>query len=161
MEMVRQVAPLNNTVLILGETGTGKEVIASAIHFGSPRREGPFIKVNCGAIQESLIDSGLFGYEKGAFTGAVTSKRGRFERADGGTIFPVGGENPPGREAASLPSPLKLDEAMALHIQKVMKMTKGKIHGPGGAAELLGINPNTLRGRMSRLGIKYGRNKRR
>jgi len=87
MEMVRQVAPLNNTVLLFGETGTGKEVIANAIHFGSPRREGPFIKVNCGAIPESLIDSELFGYEKGAFTGAVTSKRGRFERADGGTIF--------------------------------------------------------------------------
>lgn len=87
MESVRQVAPLNNTVLLLGETGVGKEVVANAIHYGSPRRNGPFIKVNCGAIAESLIDSELFGHEKGAFTGALTEKRGRFERADGGTLF--------------------------------------------------------------------------
>lgn len=307
MEMVRQVAPLSNTVLLMGETGTGKEVIANTIHFASPRKDGPFIKVNCGAIPESLIDSELFGHEKGAFTGAVTEKRGRFERAAGGTIFldeigelppqaqvrllrvlqnrqieRVGGERPipvdirviaathcnlesmvsenrfredlwfrlnvfpiivpplrqrkedvpalirhfvelksmelgiaippaiapgaleklknygwpgnvrelenlverelirhregqlrfdlllPGaRGSEPLPltegeggSPLSLDEAMFLHISKVLKMTKGKIHGPGGAAELLGINPNTLRGRMSKLGILSGRKKR-
>lgn len=87
MEMVRQVAPLASSVLLLGETGTGKEVIANAIHNLSPRRNGPFIKVNCGAIPESLMDSELFGHEKGAFTGALFQKRGRFERADGGTIF--------------------------------------------------------------------------
>src|SRR5208282_5312386 len=87
MEMVQQVAPLNNTVLLLGETGTGKELVANTIHFSSPRKDKPFIKVNCGAIPESLIDSELFGHEKGAFTGAVTEKRGRFERAQGGTIF--------------------------------------------------------------------------
>lgn len=87
MEQVNQVASLSNTVLITGETGVGKEVIANAIHQRSSRRDGPFIKVNCGAIAESLIDSELFGYEKGAFTGAVTQRRGRFERADGGTIF--------------------------------------------------------------------------
>ncbi|KAF0218473.1 MAG: putative GAF sensor [Geobacteraceae bacterium] len=307
MEMVRQVAPLSNTVLLMGETGTGKEVIANAIHFASPRKDGPFIKVNCGAIPDSLIDSELFGHEKGAFTGAVTQKRGRFERAAGGTIFldeigelppqaqvrllrvlqqreieRVGGERPipvdirviaathrnlesmvsenrfredlwfrlnvfpiimpplrqrkedvpaltrhfvalksrelgiaippaiapgalerlmnygwPGnvRELENLVErelirhrggqlrfdsllpgdkggetqpvaegkgggPLNLDEAMSLHISKVLKMTKGKIHGPGGAAELLGINPNTLRGRMNKLGIMYGRVKR-
>jgi hydrogenase-4 transcriptional activator len=304
MEMVRQVAPLNNTVLLMGETGTGKEVIANSIHFASPRKDGPFIKVNCGAIPESLIDSELFGHEKGAFTGAVAEKRGRFERADGGTIFldeigelppqaqvrllrilqsreieRVGGSKPifvdirviaathrnletmisenrfredlwfrlnvfpiivpplrqrqedvpaltrhfvalksrelgiaippaiapgalerlmnygwPGnvRELENLVErelirhrggqlrfdsllpdekgketqtvteakgggPLNLDEAMSLHISKVLKMTKGKIHGPEGAAELLGINPNTLRGRMNKLGIMYGR----
>ncbi len=304
MEMVRQVAPLNNTVLLMGETGTGKEVIANAIHFASPKKDGPFIKVNCGAIPESLIDSELFGHEKGAFTGAVSERRGRFERANGGTIFldeigelppqsqvrllrvlqnreieRVGGERPipidirviaaTHRNLASMVSenrfredlwfrlnvfpiivpplrqrredvpaltrhfvelksrevgiaippaiapgalerlmnygwpgnvreleniverelirhrggqlkfdsllpgergdetqpvaegkgdgPLNLDEAMSLHISKVLKMTKGKIHGPGGAAELLGINPNTLRGRMSKLGIMYGR----
>ncbi len=304
MEMVRQVAPLNNTVLLMGETGTGKEVIANAIHFASPRKDGPFIKVNCGAIPENLIDSELFGHEKGAFTGAVAEKRGRFERATGGTVFldeigelppqaqvrllrvlqnkeieRVGGDRPisvdirviaathrnlesmvsenrfredlwfrlnvfpiiipplrqrkddvpaltrhfveqkcrelgiatppsiapgalerlmnyswPGnvrelenlverelirqregqlRFDSLLPSgsssetqsvteridsgPLNLDEAMSLQISKVIKMTKGKIHGPGGAAELLGINPNTLRGRMSKLGIIYGR----
>ena len=87
MEKVRQVAPHNNTVLLLGETGVGKEAIANAIHYNSSRSGGPFIKVNCGAIPESLIDSELFGHEKGAFTGAVGIKRGRFERSDGGTIF--------------------------------------------------------------------------
>ena len=305
MEMVGQVAPLNNTVLLLGETGTGKEMIANTIHFASPRKDGPFIKVNCGAIPESLIDSELFGHEKGAFTGAIAEKRGRFERATGGTIFldeigelpsqaqvrllrvlqnreieRVGGtmpipvdirviaathrnlenmvsENrfredlwfrvnifpiivPPLRQRredvpaltryfvaqksrelgivippaiapgalerlmnyswpgnvrelenlverelirhrggqlmfdALLPTErgsnpihlqpenvfrplLKLDEAMSLHISTALKMSAGKIHGPGGAAELLGIKPNALRARMDKLGIKYGR----
>jgi transcriptional regulator with GAF, ATPase, and Fis domain len=87
MDMVRQVAPLSSPVLLLGETGVGKEVIANAIHRWSPRRGGPFIKVNCGAIPETLVDSELFGHEKGAFTGAVAQKRGRFERAHRGTIF--------------------------------------------------------------------------
>ena len=306
MEMVQQVAQLNNSVLLLGETGTGKEVIANAIHFGSSRKDGPFIKVNCGAIPESLIDSELFGHEKGAFTGAVTEKRGRFERADGGTIFldeigelpaqaqvrllrvlqdheieRVGGSGPipvdirviaathrnlesmvsdhrfredlwfrlnvfpiiipplrqrredipaltrhfvvqksmelgisippaiapgalqrlmdyawpgnvrelenlveralilhrggqllfdsllpsepssgarkPQEGSGTLHAPLKLDELMSLHIGKVLKITNGKIHGPGGAAILLGLEPNTLRARMDKLGIKYRR----
>jgi len=86
-EMVRQIAPLDGPVLLLGETGSGKEVIANAIHYFSHRRNEPFIKVNCGAIPESLIDSELFGHEKGAFTGAVAQKRGRFERAHRGTIL--------------------------------------------------------------------------
>ncbi|MGO9015030.1 MAG: sigma 54-interacting transcriptional regulator [Dissulfurispiraceae bacterium] len=300
MEMVQQVAQLNNTVLLLGETGTGKELVANTIHFSSSRKDKPFIKVNCGAIPESLIDSELFGHEKGAFTGAVTDMRGRFERADGGTIFldeigelplqaqvrllrvlqnrvieRVGGSKPinvdirviaathrnlesmvsenrfredlwfrlnvfpiiipplrqrkedipaltryfvtqksrelgvpiapnivpgalqrlmdyawPGnvRELENLVErelirhrggqlmfdsllstergggsiaqqevPLKLDEATALHLSKVLKITNGRIHGPGGAAELLGVNPSTLRWRLDRLGIKYGR----
>ncbi len=87
MEMVRQVAPLNSHVLLLGETGVGKEVIANAIHYSSLRHSGPFIKVNCGALPENLVDSELFGHEKGAYTGAATTRRGRFERANGGTIF--------------------------------------------------------------------------
>ena len=87
MEMVRQVAPISSPVLLQGETGTGKEVFAGAIHKLSPRKNGPFVKVNCGAIPESLLDSELFGHEKGAFTGALFRKRGRFERANGGTIF--------------------------------------------------------------------------
>ena len=307
MEMARQVAPLSNTVLLMGETGTGKEIIANAIHFASPRKDGPFIKVNCGAIPDSLIDSELFGHEKGAFTGAVSERRGRFERANGGTLFldeigdlppqaqvrllrvlqqheieRVGGDKiipvdvrviaathrnlesmvsenrfredlwfrlnvfpiivPPLRQrkedvpaltryfvalkcrelGIAIPpaiapgaldrlmsyswpgnvrelenlverelirhrggqltfnsqlvseksgetqpvseetggGPLNLDEAMALHVIKVLKLTKGKVHGPGGAAELLGINPNTLRGRMNKLGIMYGRKRR-
>lgn len=87
MRLVEQVAPLDSPVLLLGETGTGKELIANAIHSSSPRRDGPFIKVNCGAIPDTLLDSELFGHEKGAFTGAINQKRGRFERADKGTIF--------------------------------------------------------------------------
>lgn len=87
MENVRKVSPLPSPVLLVGETGTGKEIIANAIHNLSPRKSGPFVKVNCGAIPESLVDSELFGHEKGAFTGALAMKRGRFERAHGGTIF--------------------------------------------------------------------------
>ncbi|HEX2966624.1 MAG TPA: sigma 54-interacting transcriptional regulator, partial [Syntrophorhabdaceae bacterium] len=87
MDQVLKVAPLSSPVLLLGETGTGKEVIANTIHNLSPRASGPLIKVNCGAIPEGLIDSELFGHEKGSFTGAISQKRGRFERAHGGTIF--------------------------------------------------------------------------
>jgi len=87
MKMVRQVAAQDSPVLLLGETGVGKDVIAGAIHKLSERRGGPYISVNCGAIPDTLIDSELFGYEKGAFTGALSQKRGRFERADKGTIF--------------------------------------------------------------------------
>lgn len=87
MGLVRQVASKSSPVLLLGETGTGKEVIAGAIHQSSRRKEGAFIKVNCGAISPTLMDSELFGHEKGAFTGAVAMKRGRFERAHNGTIF--------------------------------------------------------------------------
>ena len=87
MENVRSVAPLSSPVLLLGDTGVGKEVIAGAIHNASLRRDEPFIKVNCGAIPETLMDSELFGHEKGAFTGALNHKRGRFERAHNGTIF--------------------------------------------------------------------------
>ncbi len=85
--LVEKVAVHSNTILLMGETGTGKEVIANAIHRSSPRCDGPFVKVNCGAIPETLIDSELFGHEKGAFSGAIARKIGRFERADGGTIF--------------------------------------------------------------------------
>ena len=87
MNQVIQVADTDSPVLLLGETGAGKEVIANHIHYRSRRKQGPFIRVNCGAIPETLIDSELFGHEKGAFTGAVSRKRGRFERARGGTIF--------------------------------------------------------------------------
>ena len=87
MELVERVAGLDSPVLLLGETGTGKDVVAHALHRSSVRAEGPFIRVNCGAVPESLLDSELFGHEKGAFTGAEKQKRGRFERAQGGTIF--------------------------------------------------------------------------
>ena len=307
MGAVSQVAPLNTPVLLMGETGVGKEIIANRIHYSSSRREGPFVKINCGAIPEGLIDSELFGHEKGAFTGALARKNGWFERAHQGTIFldevgdlptsaqvrllrvlqekeieRVGGTKPikvdvriiaathrnmaaliregtfrldlwfrlnvfpinipslrerksdipnlvryfimhksrelnlgfnpelapgtmerlmaydwPGnvRELQNIveraliqsritnstqalrfneftlsgdskvvphvPEPgkefLSLDEAMKLHIQSALDLTHGKIHGKGGAAELLKINSNTLRHRMRMLGISYGR----
>ena len=86
-EMVRKVARTNSTVLIRGESGTGKELIAKAIHYNSERKNKALITINCGAIPQELLESELFGYEKGAFTGAVKSRMGRFEMADGGTIF--------------------------------------------------------------------------
>ena len=302
MHQVRQVASLDSPVLLMGETGVGKDVIANAIHYSSPRADGPFISVNCGAIPDTLIDSELFGHEKGAFTGAIAQKRGRFERANKGSIFldeiselplqaqtrllrvlqnkeieRVGGATtiplniriiaatnrnlpemvngrlfredlwfrlhvfpiwiPPLRERASdIPALLqhfikqkskelklssiptlspgaievlmdyhwpgnvrelqniveralilhpqgplsfdrilhtsqkkkttpstpvtttdKLDEVIARHIKQVLSKTNGKIHGPGGAADLLGVNASTLRNRMNKLGIVYGR----
>jgi Nif-specific regulatory protein len=86
-EQVAQVAETNTTVLIRGESGTGKELIAHAIHYNSLRAKKPFVKVSCAALPESLIESELFGYEKGAFTGAQNRKKGRFELAEGGTLF--------------------------------------------------------------------------
>jgi transcriptional regulator with GAF, ATPase, and Fis domain len=305
MDMARQVAVMDSPVMLLGETGVGKEVISSTIHDMSPRADGPFIRVNCGAIPDNLIDSELFGHEKGSFTGAIDRKRGRFERADGGTIFldeigelplqaqvrllsviqnreieRVGGTRtipvnvrilsathrnlsemvakqqfredlwfrinvfpitiPPLRhrkedipalalyfigqksrylklnfdavlapgamdrliahewtgnvrelqniiereliqcrdgrltfetllqpagtgESFMAPPPsmldtvLSFDEHIRQHVERVLKITKGKINGPGGAAELLKINPNTLRKRMKKLNIGFGR----
>ncbi|MBW2525680.1 MAG: sigma 54-interacting transcriptional regulator [Deltaproteobacteria bacterium] len=307
VELVRRVAPTSSPVLIDGETGVGKEVVANAIHLSSNRRDGPFIAVNCGAIPASLIDSELFGHEPGAFTGALGTKRGRFERAHQGTIFldeigemplpaqvrllrviqnreveRVGGTQripvdirtiaathrdleqdvqagrfrqdlwfrlnvfpihiPPLRERredipalvqhfierksrelqlsdrpelaegaiqalerhswpgnvrelenvieralilhrggalrfdplAAMATPkahdgstepsdagvLALDEMVTRHIRRALKVTHGKIHGPGGAAELLDINPNTLRYKMRKLGIPFQRSRR-
>jgi transcriptional regulator with GAF, ATPase, and Fis domain len=301
MRMVRQVAPTESPVLLTGETGVGKDVIANAIHLGSPRRDGPFIPVNCGAIPDSLIDSELFGHEKGAFTGALAQKRGRFERANNGTIlldeigempleaqvrllrvlqnreiervggtdripvdiriiaatnqdlqslvkagkfredlffrlnvFPIAvpplrqrrndipalthffidrkakelkiAETPrlaegaidglvaydwPGNvrelenviersmiihrdeplrfdDLGAIPShgavtpdsqpggqTLELNAAVTRHIERALVQADGKIHGPGGAAELLGVNPNSLRSKMRKLGIPF------
>ena len=81
------MAPTRATVLLAGESGVGKDLIARAIHFHSPRRDKPFVKINCTALPENLMESELFGYEKGAFTGAVTSKPGKFEQADTGTVM--------------------------------------------------------------------------
>jgi transcriptional regulator with GAF, ATPase, and Fis domain len=292
---------MDSPVLILGETGTGKDMVANAIHNSSARSRGPFVSINCGAIPDSLIDSELFGHEKGAFTGALSQKRGRFERANKGTIFldeigelpaaaqvrllrvlqsreieRVGGVKtisldirviaatnrnleemvknrkfredlwfrlnvfpiliPPLRHrrsdipslvqhfierkakelkvgappiladgaiealmandwpgnvrelenvieramilnrgnplrfddlglssvesvnaTASMPEDetLELDALVKRHIQRVLELTGGKIHGPGGAGEVLGVNPDTLRSRMKKLGIRF------
>jgi Nif-specific regulatory protein len=86
-DQVRQVAKWNTTVLIRGESGTGKELIANAIHYNSPRARAAFVKLNCAALPDNLLESELFGHEKGAFTGAISQRKGRFEQADGGTLF--------------------------------------------------------------------------
>ena len=86
-DLIEQVGPLGSTVLVHGETGTGKELVARAIHDASPRRGGPWVALNCAALAESLLESELFGHERGAFTGADRRKKGRFETADGGTLF--------------------------------------------------------------------------
>ncbi|TQV67272.1 AAA family ATPase [Exilibacterium tricleocarpae] len=301
MRASQQVAVHNSPVLLLGETGTGKDLIASHIHQISERNQGPFVKVNCGAIPETLIDSELFGHEKGAFTGALAQQRGRFERANTGTIFldeigelppsaqtrllrvlqnseierigsdttltldirviaathrnleamvrdgrfredlwyrlnvfpitipplrmrtgdipalvqyfvhkktkdlklgippplPPGAmqklvnygwrgnvrelenvieralilgsgktlvldrlvdnDNPLNRASARSSKPAPLDDIITAHIYDALRYTGGQIHGAGGAAELLDINASTLRSRMNRLGIDYGR----
>ena len=86
-DQIRLVSRWDSTILIRGESGTGKELVANAIHYNSPRASGPFVKINCAALPDNLLESELFGHEKGAFTGAVKQRKGRFEMADGGTIF--------------------------------------------------------------------------
>jgi transcriptional regulator with GAF, ATPase, and Fis domain len=302
LQKVEHVASLDSAVLLLGETGVGKDVIANAVHYSSLRRDSPFVSVNCGAIPETLIDSELFGHEKGAFTGALSTMRGRFERADKGTIFldeigelplqaqarllrvlqskeieRIGGTEtrtldirivaatnrnleemvqkgdfrkdlwfrlnvfpiviPPLRERRQdIPALLQhfislkvrelklshipeaapgsidtlmryewpgnvrelsniveraiilnpagplefdsliptneqdihkrpigsgltdnLDRLISDHIRNVVERTNGKVHGPGGAAEILGVNPSSLRNKMKKYGIKHGR----
>lgn len=114
MEMVKKVAPLDSPVLLLGETGVGKEMIAKAIHQTSLRNKGPFIKVNCGAIPDTLIDSELFGHEKGSFTGAINRKRGCFERAGAGTIFLD--------EIGELPLPAQVRMLRVLQEKKIQRV---------------------------------------
>jgi len=86
-DVVKRVAPTKATILLVGESGTGKELVAQAIHQESPRRDNPFVRVSCAALSETLLESELFGHERGSFTGAIARREGRFELADGGTLF--------------------------------------------------------------------------
>src|SRR5262249_4950065 len=85
--LISRIGPSDGRVLITGENGTGKELVAAAVHAASPRRQHPFIKLNCSAVPKDLVESELFGHEKGAFTGALATRKGRFELADSGTLF--------------------------------------------------------------------------
>jgi sigma-54 specific flagellar transcriptional regulator A len=87
LALIKVLANSHSTVLVSGESGTGKELVAQALHRQSPRRKGPFVPINCGAIPKDLLESELFGHRKGAFTGAIADRLGRFEMADGGTLF--------------------------------------------------------------------------
>src|SRR5204863_2544056 len=87
LQKVEQVAPTGSTVLLRGETGTGKELVAHAIHINSTRESKPFVRVNCAALAAGVLESELFGHERGSFTGAIARRPGRFELADGGTLF--------------------------------------------------------------------------
>src|SRR6201981_3522450 len=117
---VQRVAPTDSTVLVLGETGAGKEVIAEAIHKTSARRDRPFIKLNCAAIPFDLLESELFGYEKGAFTGAFAQKVGRFEMADTGTLFLD--------EIGDIPLALQPKLLRVLQEQEFERLGSGKTH---------------------------------
>merc|ERR1711907_444330 len=116
--LVEQVAPTDATVLILGESGTGKEVVARNVHFLSERKDGPFIPVNCGAIPGELLESELFGHEKGAFTGADKPRAGRFEMSSGGTLFLD--------EIGDIPLALQAKLLRALESKKIQKVGGGK-----------------------------------
>ena len=132
--MIKRVAELNVNILIEGESGTGKELVARAIHYSGSRHENAFVPVNCGAIPESLMESELFGYKKGAFTGAVTNKRGLFEEADNGTIF--------------------LDEIadMPLHLQvKLLRVIEEKKIRPLGSTQAEDVNTRVISASNKRL----------
>jgi two-component system, NtrC family, response regulator HydG len=113
-EIVRLVAPTDSTVVVEGETGTGKELVASAIHHQSPRRKGPFVTINCGGVPEPLLESELFGYERGAFTGADQPRAGKIELADGGTLFLD--------EIENMPLTMQAKLLLVLQNQKVQRL---------------------------------------
>jgi sigma-54 dependent transcriptional regulator len=114
LRLIRRIAPSHATVLVTGETGTGKEIVARHLHELSPRREGPFLAINCGAFSESLVESELFGHEKGSFTGATEKRAGWFEAADGGTLFLD--------EIGDLPAPVQVKLLRVLQEREVVRL---------------------------------------
>ncbi|MCS7090394.1 MAG: PEP-CTERM-box response regulator transcription factor [Verrucomicrobiota bacterium] len=126
-QTVRRVAPSDVPVLILGESGTGKEMVARAIHRRSARRDGPFVPINCGAIPENLLESELFGHERGAFTGAIAQRKGRLEMAEGGTLFLD--------ELGELPLPLQVKLLRFLQEQTIERV---------GGRELITVNARVI-----------------
>jgi two-component system response regulator PilR (NtrC family) len=122
-DLIPRAASSKTNVLITGESGTGKELVAKAIHARSPRSSKPFVPINCGGIPETLLESELFGYKKGAFTGAMVNKKGFFEVADGGTVFLD--------EAGELPPPLQV---------KLLRVLQGKTFTPVGGTEELKVD---------------------
>jgi sigma-54-specific transcriptional regulator len=114
LRLIQRIAPSHATVLVTGETGTGKEIVARHLHELSPRREGPFLAINCGAFSETLVESELFGHEKGSFTGATDTRAGWFEAANGGTLFLD--------EIGDLPSPVQVKLLRVLQEREVVRL---------------------------------------
>jgi two-component system response regulator HydG len=141
LEVVQQAAPSQATVLLLGESGTGKELMARLIHDQSPRAGGPFVAVNCAAIPESILEAELFGYEKGAFTGATTRRDGRFTHADGGTLFLD--------EIGEIP--------LSVQVKLLRVLQEGEIERLGGKAQKIDIRLVAATNRDLRRAVAEGR----
>jgi transcriptional regulator with GAF, ATPase, and Fis domain len=162
LTQLHQVAPTSSTVLLLGETGVGKEIFAQALHDASPRRHRPMIRVSCAALPATLIESELFGHERGAFTNAVSRQIGRFEAANGSTLFldeilatscTLTPTIPCVPFVPSSPRSTRLVDVQSRHMTSVLESCGWRVRGINGAAERLGSKPTTLETRMAKLGI--------